>query len=208
MVKTKQPILSAAASGTIGGLLTSSSWRGRPYLKYNTKPRDPRSARQLSIRAMVGFLNINFERMNLEDQAYWRECAAGLHITAQNFYVQRNMIWWTTGRAPSEDVDHLGPDMPGTVTNWSSIVQGRGPIAKLKITLLVDTVGAIWFRSQNEAFSAGWENAIAVHPIYAEEFYEYHDTPLPPGRYYYRCRVFGHYASFGEVTPYRSYVVE
>lgn len=176
-------------------------------MKYSTKPTDPRSAKQLSIRAMVRFLNIHFAEMNLEDQAYWGEVAAGLHITAQNLYVKRNMIWWTTDRPPSEDVDHAGPDFPTQPYLWPPIVTGRRAQLRAVCNPLGDSVAIVFHRSLQTAFTPNWSNAVHVGQVLEPLSYYWDDTPLKPGTYYYRAMAFSHYANFSNTSIQQSAVI-
>ena len=43
MVKLGGPALSLDASGTVGGILTFSKWKGRPYVRTRVIPSNPKS---------------------------------------------------------------------------------------------------------------------------------------------------------------------
>jgi hypothetical protein len=53
MAKTTGPFLSLDARGTVGGVLTASVWKGINYMRLRVVPKNPKSFKQLAIRAVI-----------------------------------------------------------------------------------------------------------------------------------------------------------
>lgn len=53
-VKVTGAFMSLDASGTFGGLLTASKWKGQPYIRQRVTPSNPNSAGQIAQRLIFG----------------------------------------------------------------------------------------------------------------------------------------------------------
>jgi hypothetical protein len=53
MAKVTGPLFSLEASGTVGGVVTYSQWKGRPYVRRHVIPLNPFSADQVAARNRV-----------------------------------------------------------------------------------------------------------------------------------------------------------
>lgn len=207
MVRTKGPLLSIAAAGSLGDVLTSSSSKGRSYMKLKSSPKDTRSPRQLSIRAMVSFLNIHWPELDQEDKDLWNAIAAGRKFSVQNAYLQRNMQRWTTGTAPSDDPEEWPPDTPSTLFLYSPALVGRGPRLRVFMNVANNSVAVVFHRDPANGFTPSWSNAVHVVKITAGASVYWHDSPLASGTYRYKCRVFTHHGVFGPSSTQRTVVM-
>lgn len=55
-MKVTGPMMSLSASGTFGGILTASIWKGRPYMRQRVDPSNPSTAGQILVRKYLGSL--------------------------------------------------------------------------------------------------------------------------------------------------------
>jgi len=53
-MKVTGPMMSLAASGTFGGILTASIWKGRPYMRQRVDPSNPSTSGQITVRKYLG----------------------------------------------------------------------------------------------------------------------------------------------------------
>ena len=53
-MKVTGPMMSLSASGTFGGILTASIWKGRPYMRQRVDPSNPSTAGQITVRKYLG----------------------------------------------------------------------------------------------------------------------------------------------------------
>lgn len=56
MAKIKAPLFGLEASGTIGKTITYSKWKGIPYVRAWTKPKNPKTEKQKAIRTRFIYL--------------------------------------------------------------------------------------------------------------------------------------------------------
>lgn len=54
MAKVNGPFMSMSASGTFGGMITASNWKGRPYMRQRVDPSNPSTAGQITVRKYLG----------------------------------------------------------------------------------------------------------------------------------------------------------
>lgn len=95
MAKITMPIGSTESRGRIGGIQTNT-WRGISYAKSNSSPAQPRSKRQLQIRAWTTML-----------VRYW-----GTDLTPTE------RTWWNEYAVSHPDVDWTGNAKRLTGINW------------------------------------------------------------------------------------------
>lgn len=207
MVRTKGPLLSLAATGTIGNVLTASSSKGRSYLKLKVTPKDPRSPRQLSIRAMVTFLNLNWSELDQEDKDLWNPIAAANKISVQNAYLAKNMERWTTNSAPSDDPAQQPPDSAKRPYFYPPLLLGRGARLRAICSPILNSCAMVFYRDVNGLAPPTWENAVHVVKITAPASIYWTDTPLAPGSYYYHAISFTHHGVFSVQSDQRLIVI-
>lgn len=96
MAKTKGPLLSADAHGTLGDVLTYSSKRSGQQVRKYTKPLKPASAKQRGQRRLTEFLVAQWQNMSAGDKAAWEEAArvSVLNLEGYHYFLreaQRNL---------------------------------------------------------------------------------------------------------------------
>jgi hypothetical protein len=186
MVKVTAPALSMDARGSLGGTLTFSNWKGRPYVRQLVKPSNPKSPGQVATRAMMKFLGSVWANIAALSQATWDTLAAADSISAFNAYIRDNMKRWTQNDAPAQETPAAESDLAGTATN-DTATAGVGQIQyDVDITTLNQNWGIIIFRKTGSAPTGIHTEAVAVIEALSTTTFTYVDTGLEPGTYYYK----------------------
>lgn len=85
MARLRGPLLSIAASGTIGGVVTFESRSGGPVARLKPASKKPASYAQIQHRAMVTVCAATWATLSTDDKARWQAIAAshGLPVMAK-----------------------------------------------------------------------------------------------------------------------------
>ncbi len=190
MVKLIGPMQSARASGTLAGQLTFGFTGKTPTLRKKPNPRQPRTGKQVSMRAMIKFLTRQWKRLSKPDQATWAQPYRHPCLPDYNAYLKHNLKRWRSFLAPSQTFPINAVLPPNQL--WTDSAPGyvRHAIPHLDIITGLSGWGAVIFRSQTPAFITAYDNAIAVIQTTGAGPWTYTDTPLDPGVYYYSERAF------------------
>jgi hypothetical protein len=189
MVRVNGPAFSLGASGSIGGALVFSSWKGRPYIRELVTPHNPKSVAQTSVRAMFKFLAHDFASLDAADKATWDAAAKILNASSFNAYMRDNMNRWTNFYTPSKRSPPALTIGPTTV----ALVCTPGPhITDMELTPVttVNQYGYVICRSTVTGFTPSLSNVIAVERLTGDAADYVVDTPIPAATYYYRAAVF------------------
>jgi len=90
MARLTAPLLSLAASGTIGNAITFSSWKGIPYARTRVIPANPNSVAQQEVRGVFSTLNEMWKRMPQLARDPWATWVTGQPLTARNKHIGAN----------------------------------------------------------------------------------------------------------------------
>jgi hypothetical protein len=197
MVKLAGPMMSLEASGTIANAITFAKWKGRPYARQRVIPTNPKSVKQVSVRAMMTFLTQYWASQTAPNKATWDVAAKAAAISTFNAYVAANCSRWGHFLGPSkaDPATEVGtaPAAPTTtITNQVkelslSIVDGAD----------VPDWGWMIFRSTVTGFTPSISNLVAVIPRVGTPtvFVDTNLTTAVP--YYYRIKGFMATAKLG-----------
>lgn len=98
------PLFSIEATGTIGGIISAANWRGRQFVKKNTKPRTAYTPNQRSARVRIGFLKALWRHINaisgVDAQALWSADADQSTTTGYHWFIAYNSRRWTSEQGP------------------------------------------------------------------------------------------------------------
>lgn len=182
------PLLSLDASGQVAGSLVFSKWKGRPYVRQLVTPSNPKSAGQVSTRAMFKFLSQAWAGLTDAEKASWQALADATTISPFNAYQAFNMNEWTQFVTPYKDPSATGetPPVMGAVTLTGGTRQAT---VSQVITTPNDIWGMLLTRSTQTGYTPGKSNVVAVVEYSASPIV-YVDTPLTPGTYFYRAAGF------------------
>jgi hypothetical protein len=139
MAGTQAPLFGLGASGSIGGVLTYATWRGRPYVRVKVTPSNPQSDGQLSTRSMFKFLSQAWAALSAPQKASWDALAAVDNILPFNAYVRYNMDLWTQFTMPKVDPDQAAGTAPvlGALTL-------TGGVGQFSVSQVITTVNGMW----------------------------------------------------------------
>jgi len=185
MVKVAAPMLSLDASGSLAGAMVFSKWKGRNYVRTLVKPANPKAPKQLSVRAMFKFLSQQWNGIITGTKATWNNRADDQVISPFNAFMGYNQSRWRNFQAPST-IDPAAPE--GSFAGVDTF-SATGGIRMATLGWVVGAANHGWgymiFRSATADFDASFDNLVAVVPSLTADTYEWIDTPLVAGTYYY-----------------------
>lgn len=190
MVKVAAPMLSLDASGSLAGALVFSKWKGRNYVRSLVKPANPKSVKQVSVRAMFKFLAQEWTNNSTAFKATWNDLADDQVISPFNAFMGFNQARWRNGLTPCRDYPASTTGGVGNATFVSATGGIRLATLAFTINPLQDHFGALIARSVTTGFTPGFENLVAIIALRPAGAHSYIDTPLAAGTYYYRTRWF------------------
>jgi len=190
MVKLAGPCLSLEASGKLGGAIVFSRWKGIPYARKLVTPANPKSGKQVTVRAMFKFLSQNWAALTTDQKAEWNDRAAAANISPFNAFMGYNQARWRNFTGPSKFDPATSEGGAATFANHAATGGIRLITVEFDCTVKGDNWGVVIYRSTSSPVTPSITNAIAV--ILAEDVdsYVYVDTPLAAGTYYYNISGF------------------
>lgn len=90
MARTKGPMMSIDASGTLAGVVTFSKWKGRNYVRKTVTPANPKSGLQTGMRAWLKFITQDWHLLSAAIQTNWKAVAKLNNITPLNAMIALN----------------------------------------------------------------------------------------------------------------------
>jgi len=184
MAVLKGPMLSLDASGSIGGAITFSKWKGRNYARELVKPANPNSGLQVSVRAMMRFITQEYGGLSATIKGRWEDEYPSLVITGLNAMVKLNQ---------ERNRQFLGAKQDPTLAAGAVEAAPGGVVAtaapkSVRLTW-TDSIGAddwctLIYRSTTLGFTPGPSNLLRVVPDGLQAFTDVGLTTGTP--YYYR----------------------
>lgn len=181
MATVKGPLFSVDASGTIGGVIVASKWKGRNYFRRHAVPSNPRSGGQLGVRAMMKFLSQYWATLTANQQADWETRAAATNISPFNAFCAYNMARWGTYLAPSIADPATGGDAAGTIANEGATAGSRSILLTIEVTVLAQNWAVAVYRSLTGVFTRSRTNCVQIIPATTAAVYTWLDFPLTAG---------------------------
>lgn len=190
MVKLGGPAMSLDASGTIGGILTFSKWKGRPYVRTRTIPANPKSAAQLAVRACLKFLSQNWVNVAGLDQATWDLGADSNKISPFNQFTKINLRNWRDFLAPGQKATLLRTDAPAVISGTVATDEGRYAQSVVTLAAAPFSWGVCVFMSDQTGFTPAWNNLRLMQAAVGGAATTISIGPLASGIYYLRYATF------------------
>lgn len=181
MASTKAPLFGLDASGTIGGAIVFSKWRGRTYVRRHVVPANPKTGLQVGMRSGMKFISQNWSSLTTTQQSAWANLASTDNITTLNASVRSNQ----TRTRQNEGVQRTPTESAGTTPDAPTVTATAGPkTVNLAITAGVNAPEYTWYvyRSTTSGFSSDVSNLIA---ILDQSKTAYADPKLTTGTTYY-----------------------
>jgi hypothetical protein len=190
MARTIGPLFSVDASGSVAKTIVFSKWKGRNYVRRHAYPAQPRSGKQVSMRAMLKFLTQTWAAIDPGDQAGWEPRAAQSAVSPFNAYVGYNQQSWRNFLPPTK----VDPPTRAAAA-VSDLAAFAATAGERQITLSgTFTPAQHWgfaiFRDTVATPTPSISNLIAIAPAGASPM-TFVDTPLAPGTYYYKVLSLG-----------------
>lgn len=124
MARTKGPLFSLDASGTIAETIVYSRWKGRSYVRRHQIPYNPQTTKQVNVRKAMALLVAYYQTLDGAVQALYETEGKKIQLSGFNYFVRRGM---------NEYVSQLGTDTdplsvtvsgnpPAEVWVWSPVV--------------------------------------------------------------------------------------
>lgn len=189
-MKVTAPLFSLDASGSIGGAIVASKWKGRNYMRRLVTPANPQSDGQTTNRGIMGFLARAWAGIAALDQAAWNDLAAQGNFSPFNAYVRYNMRLWTQWTYPIQSIPDDGSGTAGTIAT----VTAAGGVGQISGTVAltgdqVDNWGlAFYVNGTNDTVIAKTDLKLAIEKRDTSG-QPYAITNLDPGVYYVKCVV-------------------
>ena len=185
MVKVAAPCFSLSASGSVGGALTFSNWRGIPYVRGLVKPANPKTGPQTGVRAMFKFLAQIWNGLTDADKATWETMAKQMNAAPFNAFMRFNQRRWRDFNTPSKQTPAAEVSTPPDGLTGVATPDVRSITLALTHGTALAAWGVAIFRNLTGTFSMAFSNCIAVIAVDGSGDAEYVDSPLAPGTYYY-----------------------
>jgi len=207
MARTIGPLHSDDASGTFAKALTFAKWKGRSYVRQRVDPANPKSAKQVGVRAMMRFLAQAWATIGSTPQGTWLEGATAKAISAFNQFVSLNLARWQNNEPPSQSYPAAEASTPAAIT--SAPLTGHEGYATAVVTPAAnaDIWGVVVYRETAEITSPTWANCVAVIPRDDVTAFTFTDSPLAAGTYHYRFAAINTDGIIGTVLADASVVV-
>lgn len=121
MARTKGPLFSIDASGTVANVIVYSQWKGRSYVRRHAIPYNPQSPAQVNVRAAMTFLVAKWQAEAPASQADWNLYGKQFNLSGFNLFVSRGMdayvLQLTTAVTPTSVLVVGTP--PAEVWTWA-----------------------------------------------------------------------------------------
>ena len=185
MARVQGPLFSLGASGKLGGSIVFATWKGRAYVRELVRPTNPKTVKQLSVRAMMKFLSQQWAAIGATPQDTWDTLADAEVISKFNAFIKQNLKRWRNflgiGQDNTPDAADTGPA--------NGVAAAAGGVRMATVTLPVTTANDAWgnfiFRKTDSAVTPAFDNLVAVLPYDGTNDIVFVDTPLDAATYHY-----------------------
>lgn len=190
MVKLKAPSVSTQASGAIADTLVYSKTKKTAYLKKHSKPKNPKTPKQVATRAMITFLANNWRQLSTPQQDTWDDEAVRKQIGPYHAFIAANGKRWGHFLRPSKE-DPAAETMPRPAS--------PGFLLTVNLQLLTleswprdptEVWGYTLHQSPTTPFTHTHDNTVALITQIGVAHMLTNHGPLEPGTYYYKIAPF------------------
>lgn len=201
MASVKGPLFSIDASGTVGGAIVYSKWKGINYVRRHAVPSNPKSGGQLSVRAMMTFLSQFWTNLTDAQQTDWEIRAAVTNISPFNAFVSYNMARWGTNLGPSKLDPATEDGTDGVLGALTVTNQSRSLLVSQVVTTANDNWGIGIYRVTGGGVGMGRNELVHIIPAGAAATFTWLDFPLTVGvTYGYDTRPISDAGDLGAAT--------
>jgi len=145
MAKTKGPLLSLGARGSIAKSQVYARWKGVDYARVHVDPANPRTTEQTSTRTVFSSLNAQWKFSPAEAQAPFIAAAQGKPVTDRNLFIKANL---SSMRDVATMASYIGsPGSRGGIPPVSLALASPGA-GQIDATLVTTDAPADWTLSE------------------------------------------------------------
>lgn len=202
--KLDGPLMSMGASGSIGGILTFGSNKGRNFVRQLVIPANPNTPAQQGVRSMMKFVGGEWAQLTEGNQATWETRAAQTNISPFNAFSSKAMDNWSNGMAAQREDPAEVAAAGAAVTAITDTVTERRATVEWTDSATANQFGVIIYISPTTGFTAGRNNAVGVIDLGVESFIT---KTLDPGTYFYRLAPFNIAGVIGTLSAEGSFVI-
>lgn len=200
------PLMSVDASGKFGGSMVFGKWKGRNYARKLVTPKNPKSAKQLGVRAMMTFLAKAWSALAAGIKDDYDALAAADQISPFNAYVGYNLGRWQENKGPSQAYPAADASTPVVIT--SAPLTGHADYVTAVVTPAANAnINGIMVWRDSVSVVPTWANCIAVYFQAAVAVHTFTDSPLEAGTYNYRFAQFNKDGVIGTILANASVAV-
>ncbi len=194
MATTRGPLLGLDARGSVGGTVIFSNWKGRSTVKFSPTVANPKTAPQVSRRAMLRFLATNFSSLSPANIATWSSRAQDARVSTYNAWLSYNLDRWARFQYPTKAFPANETEDQGDPNVFTATALNRSIVLHFTNGDFSSRWGYALFRYTSAAFTMSLANCIRVGlwQTGGPTFIDYTDGPLIPGTYYYRLGTFSY----------------
>lgn len=189
MVRTRGPLLSVNATGTLAKMLIHSSCRGTSYTKRHVIPHDPKTAKQMAGRAYMRWLTRNWAQVTTPQRNTWAALAESLNLPQYQAYLKHNATRWASFHGPTNA--YPATDIQGDWAFDSLAVLGEVKQIKIDVYIYPEAnVLAVALHRSAEGDPPTPINLVAIITGTGLEVVTWYDTNVIPGiEYTYRVTI-------------------
>lgn len=185
MAGVKGPLFSLDASGTIGGAVVFSKWKGRNYVRRHAVPANPKSPSQIGTRAMMRFLAQQWDGLSDAEKAYWDTPAAVDNISPFNAFIGYNMSRWGLFKYPAQSYPAAETGTAGTIITPVATAQIRSVLVGATVSVLADNWGMAIYRKIGSAPGESRAECVRIIPALSAAAFTWTDIDVTVGLDYY-----------------------
>ncbi len=185
MASVKGPLFSLDASGTIGGAVVFSKWKGRNYVRRHAIPANPKSATQVGTRAMMRFLSQFWATLSAGEQTTWETPAEVDNISPFNAFIGYNMSRWGLFKYPCQSYPAAEANTAGTIATPICTGQIRSILTGATVSVLADNWGLAIYRKLASAPGESRGECVRIIPAASAAAFTWTDIDVTVGLDYY-----------------------
>jgi len=196
MARVSAPLFSLDASGTVANAIVFSKWRGRQYVRRHARPKNPRSAGQIGIRAAMKFLAQAYTDNKGDIDTNFADPSKSANVSFFNAYVAYNIRRWRQAHGVS--IEYPATESANSITITQGLTAGQRNII---VSVTASATTLLWaiaiYRSTATITTVNWNNCIAIIPVTDGAAHLYTDAPLVAGTYHYRAAAINNTGKIG-----------
>lgn len=175
------------ASGTIGKLMTFSTWKGIPYVRRRVIPKNPKTSAQIGMRSAMQWGSQEWGQLASAVQDTWAALAATGTMSNFNAFIKAGQGNARNNLGYQQSYPNVPADDPVNTADFAASAVERQVHLTWTDGVEAANFGMIIYRSTTMGFTPSPQNMIKWVDMGVEEYF---DNPGAAGTYYYSCKTF------------------